>query len=199
MSRGRRRFAAFALVATVLAVVVLLCSPLRGADAEPVATVVNPQHEYNVKAAFLYSFGRYVEWPSGVFQNSEAPFVIGVLGEDPFGGALDRIAQSKRIQQRPIVVHRMTSMDDYRPCHILFVPRTTSPEEQAAAIKRLGRLPVLLVGDEAPFARGGGTVGFYVDEDTVRFEINVATVRQQRLTVDAKLLKLATIVQDPED
>lgn len=177
----------------------MLVAP-TGAAAQTAAPVsVNPQHEYNVKAAFLYSFGRYVDWPPTVFGGREAPFVIGVLGEDPFGGALDRIAESKQIQRRPIVVHRMSSLEAYRPCHILFVPKTTSKEIQAAAIQKLGKSPVLLVGDEAGFARWGGTVSFFVEEDTVRFEINVDSVRRQRLTVDAKLLKLAVIVQDPED
>ncbi|MBN1910001.1 MAG: YfiR family protein [Pirellulales bacterium] len=172
---------------------VLVCwSSVASAQVE-----INPRHEYNVKAAYLYSFGRYVQWPRGAFAGPDSPFVLGVLGEDPFAGALDRIAQTKRIQNRPIVVRRWKSLSEYESCHILFISRTVSLEEQMEVIRRLGDRPVLLAGDAPDFASRGGTLSFFVDVETVRFEINVNTVRRQRLTINAKLLKLAAIVEDP--
>jgi hypothetical protein len=163
----------------------------------PSPTAGEAQPEYNVKAVFLYSFGRYVQWPAEAFGGSRDPFVIGVLGDDPFGGALDKISQTKTIQGRPIVVRRFNSLDDYQACHVLFIPKTTAAEWQAAAITSLGKRHVLLVGEVPGFAVQGGTLGFYLERDKVRFQINVASAKRQRLTIDSKLLTLATTVDGP--
>jgi hypothetical protein len=160
-------------------------------------TVINPRHEYNVKAAFLYSFGRYAEWPAEVFQRENAPFVIGVLGQDPFGGALDQIAEKKRIARRAIEVRHFNSLDECEACQILFISKTVPAEQRAAVIRQLAAKPVLLVGETPGFAREGGTLNFFLDQDTVRFELNINCVKRQRLTVDAKLLTLATVVEEP--
>ena len=102
--------------------------------------VVNTRHEYNVKAAFLYGFGRYIEWHGDTFEKNKGAFTIGVLGEDPFGGALDRIARQKKVQGRTVVIRRWKSFDQYEPCHILFVPRTTNAAQQSAASNRVVEL-----------------------------------------------------------
>jgi hypothetical protein len=184
--------------ASLVVVAAIACgalSPAASCHAQTAAdAAANP--EYNVKAAFLYSFGRYVEWPADAFSDAGGAFVIGVLGSDPFGGALERIAATKKIQERTIVVRRLKSLDDYKPpCHILFVPRTVPPEQQTAAIQKVQGTPVLVVGESAGFARAGATVNFYLDQETIRFEINVAAAKAQRLTINAKLLSLGTLVK----
>ncbi len=93
--------------------------------------------EYTIKAGYLYNFGRYVRWPEEAFSSEDAPFVIGVLGADPFGATLDQVAAVKQISERRIVVRRFDSLDQYRPCHILFVAKTASAEEHFEAIRRL--------------------------------------------------------------
>lgn len=148
-------------------------------------------NEYTVKAVFLYSFGRYVEWPDSAFANAAAPFLIGIVGDDAFEGALDDIAAKKSIQGRRIEVRRFAGSGDYQaPCHILFVSHTLSPEQQAALIRKTRRTPVLLVGETPGFAENGGIANFFIDGERVRFEINVKTARQSRLRMDAKLLNL---------
>ena len=151
---------------------------------------VNPQYEYNVKAAFLYSFGRYVQWPQDAFDGNSGPFVLGVCGEDPFGQALDRIAQAKTIQGRKIVIRRMPTIENLQPCHILFVPHTLPLAEQIAIISRMRDKPTLLVGETPGFAEHGGGINFFLEGGTVRFEINADAIRQQKLLIDAKLLNL---------
>ena len=147
--------------------------------------------EYTVKAVFLYSFGRYVQWPETTFKNTADPFVIGVAGEDSFGGALDEIAAKKTIQERRIVVRRFASPDEYRqPCHILFVSRVLSDEQQAALVAKTQGKPVLVAGESPGFAERGAVVNFIVDGDRIRFELNVNTARQAQLRMDAKLLSL---------
>ena len=147
--------------------------------------------EYAVKAAFLYSFGRYIEWPEDTFRNASEPFVIGIVGKDSFDAALNEIAAKKTIQERQIVVRRFATPDQYQqPCHILFVSRSLPKDQQTALIRKTRKTAMFVVGETPGFAENGGGANFYLDGDQVRFEINVATARQSQLRMDAKLLNL---------
>ena len=146
--------------------------------------------EYTIKAAYLYNFGRYVTWPEGAFSEADTPFVIGVLGTDPFGEVLDTIAAEKKIEGRRIEVRRFASLDQYTPCHILFVNHSVDPEEQLDVIRRLGDSPVLLVGETPAFAERGGVMNFFVEENKVRFEINPLAAERAQLKISAKLRPL---------
>jgi len=170
------------------------------ADTEQSAAP-SPPNEYTVKAVFLYSFGRYVEWPKAALGDDKAPFVIGVLGEDPFGGALDAIAAKKTIQDRRIVVRRFPTLEAYekskRTCHILFVSGAIPAEQQAAVIAKTDGKPVLVVGEAPGFSERGATADFVLDGDRVQFEINVDAARRAQLRMDAKLLRLGKPVGAP--
>ena len=147
--------------------------------------------EYTVKAVFLYNFGRYVEWPEASLAGAPGLFVIGIVGEDAFGGALDEIAAKKTIQGHRIVVRRFASPDEYRPpCHILFASRSLTADQHAAVIAKTGGTGVLVVGETPGFAQQGATANFFIDEGRVRFEINGDAVRRAQLHMDAKLLSL---------
>ncbi len=178
----------------VVAVVVLMWlwwSPAAAARAQLAEPAVSLPNEYTVKAVFLYSFGRYIEWPETMFRNTSDPFVIGIVGEDSFGGTLDDIASKKTIQDRRIVVRRFASSDQYnQPCHILFVSHSLPPDQQTALIRNTQDTVLLVVGETPGFAENGGDVNFFIDGDRVRFEINVDTARRSRLRMDAKLLNL---------
>src|SRR5215208_7247618 len=87
----------------------------------PAAATAQSSGEYNVKAAYLYNFAKFVEWPAQSFPSPDAPFAICVLGPDPFGQVLDDVARGERIQGRPLVVRRLTGWDDAEACQILFV------------------------------------------------------------------------------
>ena len=155
--------------------------------------------EYTLKAVFLYSFGRYVEWPQGTFASASDPFVIGVLGEDSIVGALDEIAAKKTIQQRRIVVQRFASLAEVRqPCHILFVSHSVTAEQQAAVLRQLDGKPVFVVGETPGFAEKGGTANFFIDGERVGFEINVNSARRAQLRMEAKLLSLGKSVGNPQ-
>jgi YfiR/HmsC-like len=171
------------------------CARVCGQSPET-QDAVNPQYEYNIKAAFLYSFGRYVEWPKEAFAERSGAFVIGVCGEDPFGQALDRIAQAKTIQGRRIIIQRMATIEELQPCHILFVSRLITPEQQTAIYNKLRDKWTLLVGESPGFAVRGGGINFFLEGGTVRFEINVEAIRQEKLLLDAKLLNLGKKVSE---
>ncbi len=166
------------------------------AEAAQQAEGINPQYEYNVKAAFLYSFGRYVEWPKDAFTERSGAFILGVCGEDLFGQILDRIAQTKTIQGRRIIIQRMATIEELQPCHILFVSRSIPPAQQIAIIDKMRGKPTLVVGEAPGFAEHGGGINFFLEGGTVRFEINVEAIRQKKLLLDAKLLNLGKKVSE---
>jgi hypothetical protein len=166
-----------------------------GQSPDP-SDAINPQYEYNVKAAFLYSFGRYVEWPKDAFAERSGAFVIGVCGEDAFGQVLDRIAQSKTIQGRRIIIQKMATIEELQPCHILFVSRSIPTPQQTTIINKMRDNATLLVGEVPGFAERGGGVNFFLEGGTVRFEINVEAIRQEKLLLDAKLLNLGKKVSE---
>jgi hypothetical protein len=160
------------------------------------AQQANLPSEYAVKAVYLYSFGRYVEWPKEAFADRSSPFVIGVLGDDPFGGALDEIASKKKIQDRPITVRSFAAVDQLEgPCHIIFVSRLLTADEQSALLKKTEGKGVLVVGETAGFAKRGAAINFFIDEDRVRFEINADAARRAGLKINAKLLSLGKRVK----
>jgi hypothetical protein len=167
-----------------------VCSAQEQTDEQ---AVIN--HEYAIKAAYLYHFGGYVEWPASAFPTKDTPLVIGVLGTNPFGDTLDEIVRTKKVAGHSIVAKVFASMAAYTPCHILFVHASTSPEEMATAIRAANGLPVLLVGENPGFIEQGGTINFFIEENKVRFEINVDIAKRQHLKISSKLLGLAKIAQ----
>jgi hypothetical protein len=172
---------------------------LHASAQEQPAPPANLPEEYTVKAVFLYSFGRFVQWPAKTFANDSEPFVIAVAGEDPFGRALDEIAAKKTIQDRRIVIRRFAAPDDYRgPCQILFVSRSLKAEAQAAILKKTAGRPVFVVGETPGFCQQGGIANFYVEGDRIRFEINAEAARKAQLRLDAKLLSLGKAASPPQ-
>ena len=93
--------------------------------ALPVSAQVS--REYDVKAAFLYNFITFTDWPAAAFSGPDSPYVIGVLGEDPFGAALDEIVKGEQIKGRPLVVRRFKRIEDVHHCHILFISSSETP------------------------------------------------------------------------
>jgi hypothetical protein len=147
-----------------------------------------------VKAAYLYNFARFVEWPREALGGPDAPFVVGVLGEDPFGDVLDRTMAGKRIWGHPVTVRRLDDPEDAPRVHLLFV--SASERDRLRTIVKAAGRSTLTVGESDAFAREGGMITFRVDERRVRFQINPARTEQARLKVSSQLLKLATIVPE---
>ena len=170
---------------------VWLLWPISPQSSAIVRAAASP--EYLTKATFLCNFALFVEWPADVFTTRDAPIVLGVVGNDPFEQALDDTIRNKRIKGRPIVVRRLQAAQDLRQAHILFVS-TSEAGRHEELIARVGRHPVLLVGDTPDFARQGGAIAFTMEAERVRFEINLDATRRAGLNVSAKLLKLARVV-----
>jgi hypothetical protein len=151
--------------------------------------------EYQVKAAFLLNFARFVEWPATAFSTASEPFVIGIVGMDPFGGAMDQVVSGKTVNGRPIAVRRVSDPAALRACHVVFF--ATSDPRRLNEIAGPATSPgILTVGEAEGFAERGGMINFVVENNHVRFEINPAAASRAGLKISSKLLQLAIIVRD---
>jgi YfiR/HmsC-like len=158
--------------------------------AAPVQQALGDVSEYELKAAFLSSFAQFTKWPAGTFSDASAPFVIGIIGEDPFGGSLEKIVQARGISGRKVVVRRGRSAGDMRSCQIVYVAKSERGHlgEIIAGLQGAG---ILTVGESDQFTRQGGAIGFKMEGDKVRFEINAAAAQRAGLQISSRLLKLA--------
>ncbi len=157
--------------------------------------------EPEIKAAYLYNFGRYVEWPATGKSNGEnglPDFAIGVIGDSPVVAPLRTIAASKKVGGRAIVIRQFVSEKDFRPCQMLFVPAGQNPELVAAILKKARETATLVVGDEEGFAQKQGQIGFYSDQNNMKFEINVGAAEKAGLKISSKLLSLGRIVGEKQ-
>jgi hypothetical protein len=150
--------------------------------------------EYQIKAAFLVNFMQFVTWPSTAFTNADAPFCVGVLGDDPFGAALDLTVQGGTVNHHKIVVQRARRIEDCKDCQMIFVSRSEE-KNLPLILARLDASPILTVGETRDFARRGGIINFYLEENKVRFEINPTVAQRGKLKISAQLLSLGKIVE----
>ena len=151
--------------------------------------------EYKVKAAFLYKFTKFIEWPDKAFEDANSPFTLCVVGEDPFGGALDPL-QGKTAQGREILILKTKYLEELTTsCQVVFV--SVSERKRIDAIVEVFRLhPALTVSDIKNFARQGGIMNFVKKNKKIRFVINVGAGKRAGLKISAQLLELATVVTD---
>jgi hypothetical protein len=175
---------------TMIILAIFVCAHIVAA---PNARAQDALSEYQVKAAYLFNFLKFVEWPDDAFADSLAPIVIGVVGEDPFGSALPQVTIGKTVQGRDLVIRKYHSGEDVRGAHILFI----SPSEKKRLPMILSSLhgsSVLTVADTDGFLDAGGMIQFLNENDRVRFAINVDATSRARLKMSSKLLSLAKVV-----
>ncbi len=179
----RNSLATKMVVGCFLVVCTLSCTLSAGVQAQT-------SNEYQVKAAFLYNFAKFVDWPAEAFGGSNGMLIIGVIGDDPFGGALDQAIDGKSIGGRPLAVRRLKWGQDLRSCQILFIS-SSERKHLSQIIQSLRGASVLTVGDMGGFNQQGGVVNFILEASKVRFEINSRGADQARLRISSKLLALA--------
>lgn len=172
------------------------------------AVTVNAQNtsgsaEYLIKAGFIYNFANLVQWPSSSFAQPDSPIVIVILGEDHFGTTLDRALDGKKVNSRSFVIKRAKSISELqhtlgsqKGCQILYVSSSEMPHLNDA-IQMLKGVPVLTIGETPGFARNGGIINLILEDNKVRFEVNVAAAKEADLNISSRLLALARIIQSP--
>lgn len=173
-----------------LAVLLLACAArsTTGAEARPRAS------EYDLKAAFIFNFTRFVEWPTNAFASTNSPLLIGVLGSDPFQGALEKIVQGERAQGRPIEVVRFARLADFQPVHILFLSKSMAAQ-LPDALRRADGYPTLTVSDIERFAERGGMIQFFTQENQIRMRIDAEKARAANVSISSKVLRLAQLTR----
>lgn len=169
----------------------LLCC-LYLSSAEAAIPVVAP--EYKIKAAFLFQFSRFVEWPAAAFASSDAPLTICVLGDNPFGSALQEISAGELVYTHPLIVQHHDDVNDLGACHIVFVS-STEGEVARRALQRLSGKSVLTVGDSTEFTRQGGVIGLVTVNGKVTLQVNRSSADAAQLRISAKLLRVASLTE----
>jgi hypothetical protein len=147
--------------------------------------------EYQIKAAFLFNFAKFVEWPPAAFAEATSPMIIGILGDNPFGEDLEKTVSNKTVNNRPITIKKeFRSLADATNCHMLFI--STSEKQRLPEIfKALRGASVLTVGETDRFTETGGMINFVLEGNKTRFQINEATAKSAGLKISSKLLSLA--------
>jgi len=158
------------------------------------AAVRGQMDEYRVKAAFLYNFAKFVDWPAQAFQGPDSPIVICVLGQNPFGATLEETVSGKAAGGRNFVVKQVPALQTPGNCQILFV--ASSERKRFRAIRaNLKGAGVLTVGEAEGFTADGGVINFKLEGGSIRLEINIAAAEYEDLRISSKLLSMAEVVR----
>jgi hypothetical protein len=150
--------------------------------------------EYQVKAAYLSNFGRFVEWPAGGAPAPDQPFNVCVLGQDPFGPALDSALAGEAINGAALAAKRIPKGQDAAMCRILFIS-SSEESDLKAILAALDKASIVTVSDFPQFVKRGGMIQFVMDGNRVRFEVNLAAVQHAGLNLSSELLKVAIAVR----
>lgn len=176
------QFRIFVLISTIC------CFGLNSSQAQSI-----DYREYQIKAAFLYNFAQFIEWPSGAFQNDNTPICIGVLGDNPFGSSLADTVRGETIHNRKVIVEYFHNVEDVKHCHLLFISKSEKAHV-SEILSDLNGSPVMTVSEVEGFASFGGGINFYLEDNKVRFEINPASAYSRGIKLSSQLLNLAKIV-----
>jgi hypothetical protein len=166
----------------------LLCLLLLGGQARGQPS---PPSEYQVKAAFVLNFAKFVEWPATAFPGPSAPLVIGILGQNPFQDDLARMVANRAIDAHPLQLKEFHSPAEATNCHVLFVS-TSESKRLPVVFKALTGASVLTVGEVEGFTETGGMINFFREGTKIRFQINQGAATSAGLKISSKLLSLAS-------
>ena len=185
MPSGRTRTSARALL--YLGIIMLVSALPQSARAQSTAD------EYQVKAAFLFHFAQFLDWPPGVLNAGDSSLSLCIFDDEPHRQELQSIIENKPIGDRVFHVHLITQAQETRGCNILFLSRDEA-RRQFAILKSLRGLPVLTVGETKDFLSDGGMIGFHLEDGKIRFDINLESAESVHLKISSRLLLLATSV-----
>jgi hypothetical protein len=158
----------------------------------PASVSAQAANEYEVKAAFLFNFTRFVDWPPS---SRRVPFCIGVDGADLFNGVLEDVVKGRSVGGRAIAIKHFKPGDDATACEVVFIS-AADPKKAAAILVQFKGAPILTVGDAPGFCKIGGVIGFSVQGSKVKLDINPDTALRAHLQISSKLLSLASLVRE---
>ena len=175
-----------ARVAIPILLLISYCDVMWGQSRKPT--------EYQVKAAYLYNFGKFVRWPAVSGDSTYDSFLICVLGNDPFGSTLDSTVEGESLDGKHLKVRRMTSANEAVRCHILYIS-SSEEHDLEHLLSELTTHPVLTVSDIPDFVERGGDIEFVNQGDRIRFKVNLASAEKSGLVFSSDLLKVAIAVK----
>lgn len=194
------RIRAYRIVLVLSALYIVPC--IRASDGHSAAP-----HEYQIKAAFLYQFMKFVDWPKEKVADSNEPLIIGILGKDPFGDAFEPL-RNKKVDNRKTIIRRYETLEGLkqsseenetelhrrlealRKCHLLFICSSEN-KYVTAIINSVKSHGVLTVADMIDFLESGGIINLIIEDKRIRFEISAVAAEQAKLKVRSQLLRLA--------
>ncbi len=156
----------------------------------------NSAVEYQVKAAFLFNFAKFIDWPSQAFPRASDPFTICLAG-DPFGSALEKTIQGETFNGRTLVIRRIAAGESLGGCQIVYVA-VSEARRSMEIINAAANMPVLTVGETESFIRNGGMIRFTEAGHRIQFQINPDAAERASLRISSRLLRLADIVRSSE-
>lgn len=145
--------------------------------------------EYDVKAAYLFNFAKYLEWPADAFASRQAPLILCIAGRDPFDGAL-AVYERRVVQSRDFHVRRSVSLENLQGCHMLFLEESLELHVQQY-LRAAARLPIITVSDIPGFTNSGGAIGIVSTDDRIQFEINLPSAQRSGVKINPQLLRVA--------
>jgi len=173
------------LVGAFVALLIAIC---------PTVSIAQSQvDEYRLKAAFLFHFAQFVEWPAEALGNADNPFVICVVGEDPFHGDLEETVRGKTIAARMVRIRHIKQVQEGQGCQVVFIDKDER-KNVTVLMSGLPKTSVLTVGESDDFLQQGGIIRLFVEDRKIRFEINQQAAEAANLRVSSRLLLLATAV-----
>ncbi|HEU5078874.1 MAG TPA: YfiR family protein [Opitutaceae bacterium] len=177
------------LIIACLVVAIFIATETRLSGAEEPSF-----SEYKVKAAFIFNFAKYVEWPPAAFSNATSPIIVGVGADSPLYSELESLVRERHVAGRSLIVRTCENSIDAKAVHILFLD-TASEERFAPLLHEGGNPGILTVGDSQNFTENGGIIGFVEQTSKLRFKINLKEAERAHLKVSSQLLKLAVVVE----
>lgn len=157
-------------------------------------SAVAQQSEYTIKAVFLEHFTRFIEWPdSSQTADASSPFVLSVIGENPFDSILEQVYAEQRIKNREVIIRYISTPDEISDCHMLFIA-SSAAEILSEILSNTRDKPILTVSDTNGFAAKGVLINFFLAGDKIKFEINEKAAHESGLVMSYRLLNLARIV-----
>lgn len=187
------------LILAIAILPIVLASGASSAHAQDVSSA----SEYLIKAGFIYNFANLVQWPAASFPQSDSVIVIAIVGEDHFGTTINHVLDGKKVNGRPFTIRHFKSVSellksrgDLKDCQILYIS-ASEIRHANEVVQALKGMPILTIGEMPGFANGGGIINLVVEDNRVRFEVNVQAAKEADLNISSRLLALARIVQSP--
>jgi hypothetical protein len=159
----------------------------------PASAQIARPTDYQVKAAYLYNFGRFIQWPTTSDASKSGSFQVCIFGRDPFGSTLDHVLAGESISGKPVIARRLSNIQESSGCRILFLS-ADEESEMNQVLQGLDNEAVLTVSDIPRFSQRGGMIQFVLEGNRVRFEVNLAAAQHAGLTLSSELLKVAAAV-----